>query len=260
VSARAWVAVVALAGLLGAAGAGLYAQDRFGRSRLPHAQGNVEYDGRLTFVRLRYASGYSGFGGFSRRGGGPGWAHDYPTADLNLMQIVRDLTLADARVDGSNIFALDDPELFRYPIAYMSEPGFWLPSESEALGLRTYLLKGGFIIFDDFRSGDWYNLEAQMRRVLPDHRFVRLDADTPIFRSFFEIRDLETLLPFYGATPTYYGIFEDNDPRGRLLAIANRDGDLGEYWEYSGTGYFAVDLTNDAYKFGVNYMIYGLTR
>jgi hypothetical protein len=254
--------VLALGSLLAAAGAGLYAQDRFGRPRLPQAQGNVEYDGRLTFARIRYSSGFSGFGGFGRRGGGrePGWAHDYPTADLNLMHIVRDLALVDTRVDGSNVFALDDPELMRHPIAYMSEPGFWLPSDAEALGLRNYLLKGGFFIFDDFRGGDWYNLEDQMRRVLPEHRFVQLDISHPIFHSFFDIQSLDYMPPIYGATPTYYGIFEHNDPAGRLMAIANRDGDLGEYWEHSATGYFPVDLSNEAYKFGVNYMIYGLTR
>jgi hypothetical protein len=260
---RAPAAALAVGGMLVAAGVGPYAQSRVGRPQLPQTQGNVEYDGRPTFVRLRYSSGFSGFGGFGRRGGGreAGWAHDYPTADLNLMQIVRELTLADARVDGSNIFALDDPELFRHPIAYMSEPGYWVPSESEANGLRNYLLKGGFIIFDDFRGADWYNLEEQMRRVLPDHRFIQLDVLSPVFHSFFDLQSLDVIEHPYGAAPaTYFGLFEDNDPRGRLMAIANRDGDLGEYWEYSATGFFAVDLSNEAYKFGVNYIIYGLTH
>jgi hypothetical protein len=163
-------------------------------------------------------------------------------------------------VDGSNVFALDDPELFNYPIAYMSEPGAWSASDAEAEGLRRYLLKGGFIIFDDFRDYDWNNLEEQMRRVLPDLRFVQLDASSPVFHSFFEINSLD-ILPSYGNyAPTYYGLFEDNDPTKRLLAIANRDGDLGEYWEYSDTGLDPVDLSNSAYKFGVNYFVYGLTH
>ena len=60
--------------------------------------------------------------------------------------------------------------------------------------------------------------------------------------------------------PTYWAIFEDNDPTKRVMAIANVDGDLGEYWEYSSTGLFPVDLSNEAYKFGMNYFIYGLTH
>jgi hypothetical protein len=245
-------------GLLITAGTAIYAQERFGRSRAPQIEANVEYDSRLVFVRLRYDTGFSDFG---RRGGGAGWLHDYPVADLNLMQIVKALTLTDARVDGSNILSLDDPELFRYPIAYMSEPGYWGPSEAEAEGLRNYLFKGGFIIFDDFRGGDWYHLEEQMRRVLPEHHFIQLDISSPVFHAFFDLQALDILPPPYGEfMPSYYGIFEDNDPRGRLMAIANRDNDLGDYWEYSATGLFAVDLSNEAYKFGVNYMIYGLTH
>ena len=58
--------------------------------------------------------------------------------------------------------------------------------------------------------------------------------------------------------PVFYGLFENNDRNGRLMAIANVNNDLGEYWEFSDTGYAPVDLSNEAYKFGVNYFIYGI--
>ena len=234
------------------------AQDFFGRRSRPQFEtyGNVDYDGRLVFVRLRYNSGFGG--GF--RGREPGWAHDYPTADIHMMKILQELTVLAPRTDGSNVLALDDPALFQYPIAYLSEPGGWTMSDEEAKGLRDYLLKGGFIIFDDFRDSDWYNLEEQMKRALPEGRWVQLDQSHPAFHSFFEIKSLTFLTSYSYNTPTYYGMFENNDPRGRLIAIANRDNDLGEYWEFSDTGIDPVDLSNEAYKFGVNYFIYGLTH
>lgn len=247
--------VVAAVAAAGAAAA----QEGFFQRRAPqnYDSVNIGYDGRLAFVRLRYAAGFSGFG---RRGGRElPWAHDYPTADIHMMKIVSELTTVGPHVDGSNIYSLDDPELMNHPIAYMSEPGYWQMSDEEAAGLRTYLLKGGFIIFDDFRGRDWWNLEEQMTRVLPESRFVQLDGVHPIFNSFFEIKNLE-FLQSYNGQPTYWGIFEDNDPNKRLIAIANRDNDLGEYWEYSDTGMDPVDFSNEAYKFGVNYFIYGLTR
>lgn len=247
--------VVAAVAAAGAAAA----QEGFFQRRAPqnYDSVNIGYDGRLAFVRLRYAAGFSGFG---RRGGRElPWAHDYPTADIHMMKIVSELTTVGPHVDGSNIYSLDDPELMNHPIAYMSEPGYWQMSDEEAAGLRTYLLKGGFIIFDDFRGRDWWNLEEQMTRVLPESRFVQLDGTHPIFNSFFEIKNLE-FLQSYNGQPTYWGIFEDNDPKKRLIAIANRDNDLGEYWEYSDTGMDPVDFSNEAYKFGVNYFIYGLTR
>ncbi len=142
-----------------------------------HFPGNVEYDGRLVFVRIRYNSGFGG-GGFQSRGsrGEPPWAHDYPTADTHLMRILKELTVANPRVDESNVLTLDDPDLLDYPIAYMSEPGYWTMSDEEMKGLRVYLQKGGFIIFDDFRDNHWYNLEEQMKKVLPDARWVMPDA------------------------------------------------------------------------------------
>jgi uncharacterized protein DUF4159 len=247
------VVAVLMAFAIAAGGAVLFAQDFFRQRSATSLYDNVEYDGRLTFVRLRYS------GNFRRD---PGWVHDYPTADIHMMKILSELSITPARTDGSNILTLDDPELCHYPIAYMSEPGFWVPSESEAAGLRNYLLKGGFIIFDDFRSreGHWYNLETQMRRVLPQHRFIQLDAKSPIFNSFFEITTLQHLTSYGGVMPTYWAIFENNDPGKRLMAIADVDGDIGEYWEYSATGLFPVDLSNEAYKFGMNYFIYGLTH
>jgi hypothetical protein len=234
----------------------VYAQGR--RTPQNYDSINIGYDGRLAFVRVRYAMGFSSFG---RRGGGrePPWAHDYPTADIHMMKIVNELTAAGPHVDGSNIYSLDDPDLMNHPIAYMSEPGYWSMNDEEVKGLRAYLLKGGFLIFDDFRNQDWFNLEEQMKRVLPESRFVQLDHAHPIFNSFFEIKNLE-FLQSYNGQPTYWGIFEDNDPKKRLIAVANRDNDLGEYWEYSDTGTDPIDFSNEAYKFGVNYFIYGLTR
>jgi len=246
--------------LVGVAAAVLPAQ--FGeRDRAPVMQttGNMPYDGRFVFVRLRYNSGFGG--GFGRRSREAPWAHDYPTADVHMMKILNELTLLRPRVDGSNVLSLEDPELCNYPIAYMSEPGFWTMDDNEAKGFRNYLVKGGFVIFDDFRGyGHWDNLEQQMRRVLPEGQFIQIDATHPIFHSFFEIDTLDLLTSYGGETPTYFGIFEGNDPKKRLMAIANYNNDLGEYWEFSDTGRDPVDLSNEAYKFGVNYFIYGLTH
>ena len=249
-----------MAGVLIAGGAAAaFQQEFFGgrRESAVRVADNPPYDGRVAFVRIRYSAGFGGFG--RRFGGEPGWAHDYPTADIHMMRILNELTLLRPRTDGSYVFSLADPELHQHPIAYMSEPGYWTMDEQEALGLQSYLAKGGFIIFDDFRGTDWENLVAEMRRAVPEGHWVQLDSSHPVFHSFFEINDLE-FLTSYNGLPTYWGIFEDNDPRKRLIALANRDNDLGEYWEFSDTGYAPVDLSNEAYKFGINYYLYGLTH
>jgi uncharacterized protein DUF4159 len=242
-----------------AAGAALFAQG-FGRNRRSgpqyEVQGNTPYDGRFVFVRLRYSSGF----GYGRRG--PAWSHDYPDGEVHFTKILEEITFLRPRTDGSNILGLDDPELFNYPVAYMAEPGGWAVSDGEAASFRQYLLKGGFAIFDDFRGYDWDNLQDQMRHVLPDARWMQLDGTSAVFHSFFEIDHPEALIPPYNQelTPSYWGIFEDNDPKKRMMVVANVNNDISEYWEFSGTGYAPVDITNEAYKFGVNYVIYGITH
>jgi hypothetical protein len=223
------------------------------------AEDPTAYDARVTFARLRYNG--SADPDFGMRGNRePPWAHDYPRAERNLMHILAEVTTITPFVDGGRIVDLGDAELFKYPIAYMAEPGFWQMSDKEAENLRNYLLKGGFLIFDDFGGSHWQNLATQMARVLPQARWIQMDAKHPVFHSFFQIESLDNLLPSYRGVPVFLGLFEGNDPSKRLIAIANYNNDLGENWEFSDTGFLPVEASNESYKFGVNYFVYGLTH
>ena len=229
----------------------------------PQELPNVPYDATYTFVRVRFNS-WAGRG-FSRgfgRGGGPGWAHDYPYADQNFIKILDEITLLGPNTRGTNIIDADDPELHRHPIAYVSEPGQWSPTQAEIDNLADYLRKGGFLILDDFRgSREWRNVEAIFYAILPDHRFRPLERQEPIFNSFFQIESLDLPHPnFRQADPLFLGLHENDDPTGRLMVVANFNNDIGDYWEYSDLGYFPIDLSNEAYKFGVNYVIYAMNR
>ena len=151
---------------------------------------NTPYDGRFTFVRVRYGPDY----GFASQG--LPWSHDYPTGEQHFMKILDELSLLNPHTEETNILTFDDPELFRYPVAYLCEPGGWVMTDQEAASLRAYLQKGGFMIVDDFRMQHWGNFESQITRVLPEARFYDLDIDNPIFHAFFEIKTLNV--------PQYY--------------------------------------------------------
>jgi len=77
-------------------------------------------------VRLRWGSDRS----FARGGFRSAWNHDYPRAEQNLSLILQELTALDIHTDASRILMLDDPELCKYPIAFMWEPGFWTLTDS----------------------------------------------------------------------------------------------------------------------------------
>jgi hypothetical protein len=229
----------------------LAAQDQ-GRRRRSVMDDNLPYDGRFVFARILYRSPGWGYRGT--------WSHDYPRADQHLPRILGELTTIHANVEGSNVFTLDDPALFQFPVAYLSEPGFWRMTEPEVESLRAYVLKGGFFIFDDFEEEQWINFEREVKRALPEYQFIEINEDHPIFHSFFEMKTIRFPHPMVDVIPRYFAMFEDNDPNKRMMIIANWNNDIAEYWEWSDTGYFPVDFTNEAYKLGVNYIVYAMTH
>lgn len=211
---------------------------------------NVDYDGRFILARVRYTSGGS-------------WRADYPDMERNLMEMLQELTSMRPNVEETNVYTLDDPDLLKYPVIYLTEPGSWLPTPDEAKGLRNFSDKGGFVIIDDFHSPrEWAVFEYGLRQVWPEAQIVPLERDHPIFNSFFRIASLEVPdVEPYNQYGQFYGIYEDNDPSKRLTAVINYQMDLGDYveWAQSSRAY-SFEPTNEAYKFMINYVLYGLSR
>ena len=224
-----------------------------GGTRYPTEISNVAYDGRFTYARIRYTPS------FTRSD--PMWNHDYPRADRTLPQILSELTSMKARYDASNVFTADDPELMKFPMVYLCEVGAWRPTEAEVLGLRRYMMKGGFVLVDDFDGPDWDNFAEQLERVIPGARPLRLDTSHPLFDAFYRIEDLSFAedggSPY---PPEFYGVFEDNDPTRRLMMVINYNFDVSEYWEFATTGRAPIVATNQAFRLGINYVMYTLTH
>ena len=220
-------------------------------------------DGRFVFARLKFPTGPGGY--YFR--GLPAWAHGYISttegrrAEVNLVKILDAITVMKPHLDGTRVVDVTDPELFDYPIVYATEPGFMDLDDNGVKALHAYLEKGGFVIFDDFRGpNDWGNFCASMARVEPGETPIELDLKNPIFHSFFEIATLEFHQAYDRGRPEFYGMFPKNDASKRMQMIVNFNNDVSEYWEYSDTGFTPVDLSNEAYKLGVNYVIYAMTH
>ncbi len=208
------------------------------------------------FVRIRY-NGY--LGGW---GGGrwvPPWMHDYPRAERNFLRILMELTTAETTAESYLILEFDDPEIMNYPVLYVSEPGYWNVTDAEASNLREYLLRGGFVIFDDFRGAkEWSNFTECMKKVLPERSFQELPLEHPVFHCFYDIETLDMIPPYeVPGKPAFYGL---SDEEGRLLSVANFNNDIGDYWEWSDDSLVPINFSNEAYRFGINYVIYALTH
>ena len=223
------------------------------------------YDGRFTFARLKFTTGPGGY----YFAGLPAWAHGYiPVrgesirSEDSLDKILNAVTNMNPHVDGSKVVDVGDPELFMYPVVYATEAGFMQLSDKDVANLRDYMLKGGFVIFDDFRAPyDWEPFQDNVRRMFPNEHLVQLDVTHPIFHSFFDIQTLDFQQAYdRGGPAQFWGLFPDNDRSKPLRLIANFNNDVSQYWQWSDTGYVPVDLSNEAYKLGINYVIYAMTH
>ncbi len=226
------------------------AQDRtpeLPRKESKFTMGRVFYDAPMTPTLMGGVGGY-----------GPSWSHDWPRGQEHLMKIMSEVTQLDVNPSG-HVISFQDDDCFKYPIAYLCEVGFMNLSKEEARRMSEYLLRGGFLIVDDFRGErELYNFVNEMKKVFPNRSLERLPRTHEIWKCFYDISDLDIEPPYSQMLrPQYYGISDDN---GRLMMVVNYNNDISEYWEWSNDPMRPIEETNEAYQYGVNYLMYALTH
>ncbi len=212
---------------------------------------------KFKFVRVKLSPLYPG----SCLGDSPcePWSHDYPEAGIHFSKIVSELSKLQVVLDDDEyIFSFADPNLMKYPFAYMCEVGYMQLTDAEIQGMREYLLRGGFLLVDDFGGRDMNTFQYYMKRVFPEFEMKRVDPSHPIFNCFFTIKsfDVRTYRARQGR-PEYLGV---EDKHGRLMMIINYNNDVSDFWQWSNDPFQPIEDTNSAYKFGVNYVFYALTH
>jgi hypothetical protein len=216
------------------------------------------------FARLVYnnASG-------SRRAmrGGRAWSTDYADAEYHLMQGVQRLTRVEGQTveyngDGGRLVTLKDERLFDYPWLYAVEVGQWYLDDFEAVRLREYIDRGGFLVVDDFwGEQEWSVFIDSMQRVFPDRPIVDLPDDHEIMHVHYDITE-RTQIPGMngsrpGTTPQWRAILDAN---GRVLVAINFNMDMGDAWEHADDPWYPAQMTGLAYRFAMNYVIYSMTH
>ncbi len=231
-----------------------------------------DWQEKAEFARARLAyPNYTGSAyGRSRRGGGGGgsWTTDYPKSDRIFLQGVRRLTRIQTQ-PIEQVVSLDDDEIFQYPFVYAVEVGHWGLSDPQAQKLREFLLRGGFLMVDDFHGSiEWEVFMQSMSRVFPDRPVVDLANSDEIFHVLYDV-DQRVQVPGVpalnsgvtfeqdGVVPRWRGVLDD---RGRIMVAICHNMDLGDAWEWADAAWYPERYATLAYQIGINYIVYSMTH
>lgn len=216
---------------------------------------------------------YRTFGGAGSRGYvNPWWAIDYPMAEMHFLPALNRLTKMSVATDSRHLEATEE-DLFEHPFIFLQQPGQgqWSPNDEEARQLREYFDRGGFMLVDDFHGEyEWGIFEESLRSVFPEGDIIEIPEDDSLMHVFYSLED-RLQIPgkrhvrggrgqgFVSmAGPAHWRGLYDN--RGRLKVGINFNMDMGDAWEHADDPDYPADMTGQAYRLGVNYVIYAISH
>jgi hypothetical protein len=231
--------------------------------------GNADAKHEFAWSRLQYRQATGVVGGFGGLRGGA-WSRDYPKADITFLAALRRLTRVDAR-SYQQVVNLASDDIFNYPFVYAVQAQAWTFKDEEASRLREYLLRGGFLMVDDFHGTvDWENFLRGMRAVLPADRYPITDlADgDEIFHVLYDIgKRFQVPGEQYVATGRTYekdGYVDKwraiRDERGRIIVAICHNMHLGDAWEWADSADYPEPFASMAFRVGIDYVMYSMTH
>jgi Domain of unknown function (DUF4159) len=247
-------------------GSALFAQYRFGRGIDPYSNQSKE-KAEFTWSRLRYDMNVSR--GYFRYGYGYGsWSTDYPKADRQFVLAFRRLTRINAR-PTEQVVDLDSDDIFNWPFVYAVQVQNWTFTPEQAQRMRDYLLRGGFLMVDDFHGeADWENFMRGMRMVFPDRSVEDLQNNDPLFHVIFDLSQrfqvpgeqyVMTGRTYEkdGFNPEWRAIRDD---KGRIMVAICHNMHLGDAWEWADDPRYPERFASMAFRLGIDYIMYAMTH
>jgi hypothetical protein len=268
---------VAGGALLCLAMAGLAQRGRF-RARVDDEATAPVRDAEFHFLRVEYTDlpqYHRGWGYSSRDGTGNGWwLVDWPDADNHFTLGIQRLTRIDA--GDPRHLRLTDDRIFDYPWIYATQTGWWGLSDAETDRLREYLLRGGYLVVDDFWGAEqWRVFRETMNRVFPNQPITDIADTDAVMHVLFDIEEKDkTFIPGSrhlwrgaggtvqivqppGTKPAWKAMYDDKD---RMVVAVNFDTDVADAWEFADAPFYPENMTALAYHYGINYILYAMTH
>ncbi len=110
-------------------------------------------------------------------------------------------------------------DMFKFPFAIMTGEGTFRLMEKERQILKSYLMRGGFLLASaGCSSQEWdRSFRQEMRRIFPDKRLTKLKMSHPLFHTVFDVR---TIVLKKGGTTQLEGLEMD----GKIVLIYSPEG------------------------------------
>ena len=237
----------------------------------------LEYNSRYG-DRFGGGGGYGGFGGGGFGGGfggfgGGSWRRDYPKADIQFLMAMKRLTNVNTR-STSQVVNIDLPDdnaqsLDNYPWVYAVQAQTWEFNADEAKRMHDYLMKGGFLMVDDFHgTEDWEDFMRGLREFLPNAQVEDLNDNDEIFHVLFDLSNRFQIpgeqyvmsgrtYEKDGYVAKWRGIRDD---KGRIIVAICYNMHLGDAWEWADDPRYPEKFASLAFRVGLNYIVYGMTH
>jgi hypothetical protein len=239
----------------------------FGRLMYPeHPYGLFGAGGR------RGRGGFGGFGGgMDWREGGTGWTQDYPRADRHFAAAIRRLSRVNARSVEQPVNPDDLDDFYNWPWLCAGEMGDWKLTDAQVKTLREYLLRGGFLMLDDFWGPEEYDrFNETMSKVFPEHPPVDMPSPDPIFHTVYDVNERYQILGQWalnrgnsmnqraaGTVAHWLGVYDD---RGRVMVAISFNSDVGDSWEFADDPRYPEKYSALGIRLAVNYVVYAMTH
>jgi hypothetical protein len=187
-------------------------------------------------------------------GGGGDW-YSNPSSLPNLLKYIRQNTRANVCTDEEIVEAAA-PQLFQYPMVYMTGHGNVVFTDEEINNLRTYLLGGGFLLADDNYGMQQY-IRREMKKVFPESELREIGPGHPIYGAHFQFPNgLPKIHQHDGKPAQAFGIVVE----GRLVCLITYECDLGDGWEDRDVHNDPETVRQKALQMGANIVLYVLQQ
>jgi hypothetical protein len=214
----------------------------------------------FAFGRLRFRSPQDSF----RRAR---WGTDANKGERLFIIALRRLSLINAQ-SIEQIVDIGSDDLYDWPFMYAVAAGDWTLTDSEAKRLGNFFERGGFLVVDDLHNErEWGDFMYGIDQAMPGAADDEIPDADPIFHVTYDVSDRIMISGYNivngspyerGGTVARWRAVRDS--KGRIVATAWHNQDLGDAWEWADAPEYPEDLSNRAFRFGVNYVTYAMTH